>query len=117
MKTNLRKIPMSTGWKYYSKLLQKKYRQKEQKFLVEGVRLCHEALLSDWDVEVAFITPEFRDSGEWLPFQELLKQKKIPTRVLVASNFKRLCATETPQGIVLAMPMKPQNLNRINLTK
>lgn len=46
--------------KSYSKLTQKKYRQSDRKFLVEGVHLVEEALKSEWEVESLVV------SGEWV---------------------------------------------------
>lgn len=108
---------MAATWKQYSKLLNKKYRQQERKFLTEGVRLCHEALLSDWEIETAFITREFSESSNWFQIQELLKQKKAPYRVLESSQFKRLTDTDSPQGIVLVVRMPGRSVTQINLRK
>ncbi len=106
---------MAVSWKYYAKLRQKKYRQQEGKFLVEGVRLTHEALLSDWQIEIAFVAPDFPESDHWLQFEEFFKQRQIPYRILPAAHFQRLADTETPQGIVLAVKIPQRELSQLNL--
>lgn len=108
---------MTVSWKYYAKLRQKKYRQQEGKFLVEGVRICREALLSDWQIEAAFVAQNFPESEHWLQFEELFKQRQIPYRVLAAAQFQRLADTETPQGIVLAIKIPQRELSQLNLRK
>ncbi len=55
--------------KKYSRLRLKKYRQETGQFLVEGVRLCKEALLSEWSIERAFVTGEFQKMPEWEEFR------------------------------------------------
>ncbi len=108
---------MAVSWKYYAKLRQKKYRQQEGKFLVEGVRICQEALFSDWHIEAAFVEQDFPETEHWLQFEELFKQQQIPFRVLPLAHFQRLTDTETPQGIVLALKIPRQELSQLNLRK
>ena len=48
--------------KYLAFLRHKKYRQLEEKFLIEGTRMCEEALQSDFIIEALFVTKQFTDS-------------------------------------------------------
>ena len=86
-------------------LHKKKKRQEESKFIIEGVRLCHDALLSDWETEQAFVAEDFTTSERWEQFSELFKLKKIPWRALPRPHFNRLADTETPQGVLMIMRM------------
>ena len=45
--------------KYYSALLQKKYRQREQKFIVEGKILVEEVLKSKYKCELIIMNESF----------------------------------------------------------
>jgi len=92
---------MSESWKKYLPLTKKKGRSESRQFIVEGVRLCKEALLSDWEIEIAYATEAFRNSEHWSEMAEYLRQRNIPVRVISPQNFKKLCDTQTPQGILL----------------
>jgi TrmH family RNA methyltransferase len=108
---------MGSGWRQYLQLQKKKKRYEARKFIIEGVRLCHEGLLSDWETEIAFVSDEFTRSGHWLQFEELLKQKKIPQKVIPGSHLNRLANTETPQGVLMIMRMPSYRFDQLNLRK
>lgn len=108
---------MNTGIQKYVKLLQKKHRAAEKKFIVEGVRICREALISDWPVEIAFVTEYFSRSTAWDEFNQYFRQKRIPFKVLKDSDFKKLSDTQTPQGVLLIMQFRPEPQRQINLKK
>ena len=46
----------------YQKLLQKKFRQEEEKFIVEGIHLVEEVLRSDWEAEAVIATAEILET-------------------------------------------------------
>ena len=48
--------------KYFSSLLVKKFRQQEEKFIVEGLKTVEEGLNSSYKCEAVFVTPAFMDS-------------------------------------------------------
>ncbi len=108
---------MSESWKKYLPLTRKKGRDESGQFVVEGVRLCREALLSDWKIEVAYVTDAFKQSNHWPEFDEYLRQQHIPLRVISPQNFKKLCDTQTPQGILLVLHKKYPSVDKINLSK
>jgi TrmH family RNA methyltransferase len=91
--------------KSYSKLTQKKYRQSERKFLVEGVHLVEEVLNSDWDVEAIIINSkgfvkEVGRLGSW----EV--GNGVPLYECSEKDFKKFSDTITSQGIVAVVKMK-----------
>lgn len=108
---------MSTSWRQYIPLQKKKKRQEEGKCIIEGVRLCHEGLLSDWETEIAFVSEAFTQSSHWGQFQELFKLKKIAWQLLPPQHFNRLADTETPQGVLMITKIpsyRPDQLNFSN---
>ncbi len=107
---------MKESWRKYLPLIKKKGRSETRKFIVEGVRLCREALISDWEVEIGYLTEEFKASDSWNEFQEYFQQRGIPFRVISKQNFRKLADTSTPQGILLIVAEKYSDLERINLT-
>ena len=95
--------------KSYSKLLQKKYRQSDGKFLVEGVHLVEEALKSDWEVEAIVVS----DHGL---VKEIGKLENWNVRgdaelfECTEKEFGKLTDTVTSQGIVAVVKIKKNTL-------
>jgi TrmH family RNA methyltransferase len=108
---------MSSGWRQYLHLQKKKKRYEERKFIIEGVRLCHEALLSGWGVEDALVIDAFTRSEHWLQFEELFKQREIAWQIISEQQLNRLADTETPQGVLMIMQMPAYRLDQLNLRK
>ncbi|MDI6765869.1 MAG: RNA methyltransferase [Bacteroidota bacterium] len=95
--------------KSYLKLTQKKYRQNERKFLVEGVHLVDEALKSEWEVECLIVNEEESGRfGEWENgrVKEMVKEEGIPMYECSKKEFTELSDTVTPQGIVAVVKIK-----------
>ncbi len=87
--------------KRYRSLLQKKYREKERLYLVEGVRLCEELFHSPIKISTVLCTPDFGASDQRQ--QQLLhiaKEKKILHHRISQKQFGEISATEHSQGIV-----------------
>lgn len=83
--------------KYYSSLLVKKFRLQENKFLVEGLKIVEEGLVSKFYCEAVFVTKEFIDS-----FPELINKIKTKTDKIIqlkSVDFQRISDTRAPQGI------------------
>ena len=83
--------------KYYSSLLIKKFRDKENKFIVEGKKVFDEAIRSRHKCEIIVITKEFAENEK--SYLDIIPQK---TRIEVVTNpeFKKLKDTVSPQGII-----------------
>ncbi len=97
--------------KYYHKLKQKKFRDSENKFLIEGLHLVEECLKSDQyknNLEMVFVRNDFNT-------KELKKlnidEKLIELISLDEKLFKFLTDTISPQGIIgiVAKPKDPLN--------
>lgn len=84
--------------KYFTSLLNKKYRFKENKFLAEGEKIVLEGLNSNFNCDVLITTPSFSDQHEQL--MSSLASNKIRMEKLNASDFRKISDTETPQGII-----------------
>ena len=94
--------------KDYLKLKLKKYRQEWGLCIIEGKRLCEEALTSDWTIEAAFISENFANDAYYRTIKKLFSERKITPSILGLSDFKNLADTETPQGILLVMKIPQQ---------
>ncbi len=99
--------------KYFSSLLIKKFRQQEEKFIVEGLRTVEEGLNSSYKCEAVFVTPAFMDS-----FPDVITIiNKRTNRVieLKSIDFQKISDTKSPQGIaaVFNKHYPPKSLNTL----
>ncbi|KAB2839943.1 MAG: RNA methyltransferase [Melioribacteraceae bacterium] len=83
--------------KYYSSLLQKKFRILENKFIAEGRKLVEEALKSNYKAEVIFSTSSFNENNNSFFQNKLLKNSRV--EVIKNIEFEKLSDTKSPQGI------------------
>ncbi len=102
--------------KYYSSLLQKKYRIEENKFLVEGHKLIQDALDSGLKCECLIASNLFSESHEDIVKQ--LSQRVERIEVAKQKDFEKLADTKTPQGIIgvfrkFVQHKSNKNVNRI----
>ncbi len=98
--------------KSYSKLTNKKFRQSERKFLVEGVRLVNEALKSDWEVECVILSKGVGENGdeEKSRITETMMMSGVPIFECFETELEKLSDTVTSQGIVAVVKMKEYSL-------
>lgn len=96
-------------------LKQKKYRDEQKKYLIEGPNLIREALQSGVDIELLILNEGFNMeelSGEGPepapagisahpdPARPAPAKAGVPTAVMLPGLFRKLSDTETPQGIM-----------------
>lgn len=88
------------------KLKTEKGREKEGKFLIEGLRLCEEALTSFWEVELLLFPSKFILSPKGKKAERRLE--RITREVYRISNkeIERLADTQTPQGVFAVVKKK-----------
>jgi len=90
--------------KYYEKLKHKKYRDEENKFLIEGVHIIEECLKSEHysdHIEKFFLRIDFKD-------EELIKKINTETpdieiTFLENKKFNKLSETENSQGVIASV--------------
>jgi TrmH family RNA methyltransferase len=101
--------------KYYASLNQKKFRNKENKFIVEGIKVVGEGLNSSFKCETVFVTNQFfEENREHL--QRIIK-KNLRLEIIKNPEFIRLTDTINPQGIaaVFNKPGKtPKVIEKLN---
>lgn len=88
-----------------SKLRDKKYRREERMYLVEGAKMVREAFELKQDVRFIAL-----DNRELNRFSEILALAGESAEVIALPEtvFRKLCDTETPQGILAAIAF-PEN--------
>lgn len=97
--------------KYYSSLLIKKFRQAENKFIIEGKKLVYEGLQSSYECEIVITTEEFYKNNK--NFVESIKSFAIIEKI-AQGDVKRLSDTETPQGIFAIFNKKESYTDYLN---
>ena len=99
--------------KYFSSLLIKKFRQQEEKFIVEGFKIVEEGLNSNYKCDAVFFTPSFGDSFPDL--LAILKKKVNRILELKSLDFQKISDTKSPQGIaaVFNKNYPKKNLNTL----
>lgn len=98
--------------KYYSSLLQKKYRHQEKKYIVEGDKLITEGVKSNYKPEIILTTVPFSETQQ--DYLNSLKQFRI--EMLKTSELRKLTDTKNPQEVIAIFPFieKKFNSERIN---
>jgi RNA methyltransferase, TrmH family len=85
--------------KEVSKLSQKKYRDSEELFLVEGVRSVNEALSAGAGIVDILVTDEVSGTSEITPIIQRASQKGTSVTLLAETDFSRLSDVMNSQGI------------------
>lgn len=86
--------------KLYASLKQKKQRQRNNLFVIDGPHLVQAALGSDWDIEMIIVKAD--RAG-------FIKELKLPgklTAVLPAVKFDKISSSKTPQGVLAIVKVK-----------
>lgn len=84
--------------KYYASLKQKKYRDIEKKFIIEGTHLIEEALTSEYyskNLDKVFIRNDYTDDA----ILKKLSKAGVPVFSIESKTFDKIADTVTPQGI------------------
>lgn len=99
------------------KLKTEKERDKEVKFLIEGLRLCKEFLSSDWKAEMVLFSSEFAESTAGQKLIEEFSKRGSQVFRVKKMDIEKLADTETPQGIVAVVKKKKFTLSKDFLEK
>jgi len=87
--------------KYLASLNRKKDRQAHQQCIVEGLRLCEEALQSEWSIIKLFITSEFSHSAQADHIFSLAKNRSIEINEITQADYDRITDSKNGQGVAL----------------
>lgn len=79
-------------------LQQSKARKDSGLFVIEGVRLCEEALQANWEFEFVLYSDNLSARG--LEILRLIEEQKIDIEEIPFSLMKKIADTEHPQGII-----------------
>ena len=85
--------------KYFSSLNQKKFRNKENKFIVEGSKIVYEGLNSSFSCELVLVTNKYFEENQ--DYIKRVTKKNLRLEVLKNQEFSKLTDTVNPQGIAV----------------
>ncbi len=92
------------------------YRQSEKLFLIEGLRLCNDALISGVNIKYALCTNRFIEKNPTL--SDSIKESAEEGFFEISDSVeKKLSDTKTPQGIFLICDIKDFSDNTLNGSK
>jgi TrmH family RNA methyltransferase len=102
--------------KHVRSLSQKKYRQSEQKFVVEGWRALKEVLSSSAKVELVGILSRYIDDPDYRVILSKLEERGAEVRELTEKELDALADTVHAQGVIAVVQQKKHSLDA-NLLK
>lgn len=103
--------------KYIRSLSQKKVRQEERKFVVEGWRALKEVLNSSSKVDLVAVLSRYFEDPDYESILSKLKERGIPTKELTETELKGVADTVHAQGILAVVQQKPQTLDGDRLSR
>jgi len=98
-------------FKYFRSLKQKKYRQQESKFLIEGIKFCQEAFNSDIKIFALLYYPQTVNSQCLNDFIRRCQQKNIPHYEISENMLSALSDTIHSQGVLCVVESQKNQLN------
>jgi TrmH family RNA methyltransferase len=91
-------------------LQQRKHREREGRFLAEGVRVVEDLLASPLDVHWSAVASSIEDSDRGRALVEALDRRGIPRRQLSDADFQRIASTEHSQGVLAVASIPSREL-------
>ena len=99
--------------KYYTSLKRKKVRELEQKFIVEGLRLCEGVFDSEYEFDKVIYCPAKLSSERANRFIEKCKNTGLPTEEIDTKSLKLISDTVESQGILGIVRMQHFTLEHL----
>ncbi len=103
--------------RYCRSLSQKKVRQAERKFVLEGWRALKEVLNSATKVVMVAVLPRFLDDPDYARLLSALESRGIPVKEADELQLQQIADTVHAQGVVAVVQQKHDELERISLER
>jgi len=94
-------------------LKHKKFRNEQKLFLIEGYRLCQEAIRSDFSVETLLINSNILSRQKLDEIIQLAKTKQVEVVEIQETEVNRLAGTDNSQGIFCIVKQREDRLEFI----
>ena len=101
--------------KYLRSLSQKKVRQAERKFVLEGWRGVKEVLNSSSKIESVAVLSRYLDDPDYLGIIGKLRERDIPIRELEENDLKQVADTVHAQGVVAVVAQRNHAIDDVRL--
>ena len=92
--------------KYLKSLNQKKFRQKENKIVLDGFRIIEEAINQNIYIEYIWIQKDFENDKVKESFLKTLKKNNIKYSFELEKDIQRISQTKNSQGILALLDRK-----------
>lgn len=102
--------PANKKVKLAASLHTRRHREKEGLFIAEGIRLVEMAAESGWHIVYGFYTPELMEQERGAKLCAVLKSKGIKLYETSSAVYRKVSATDTPQGIMVVVEQKKSRL-------
>lgn len=99
----------NSKYKYIKSLSQKKYREENGEYTVEGIKSVSDAIKSNCEISLIAVSEDFYNNEKFDYQGNIL--------VFKTDIFNKLCDTMTPQGILAVIKMKGDNECTLDLEK
>jgi TrmH family RNA methyltransferase len=106
--------------KELARLWERKHREGQGRFLIEGLREIQHAVSSGWGIEALFFCPDFFSSethAEWLATIRGLRDPQVEFIRLSIGAFEKISRRQGPDGLLAVAPYRQQRLKDLSLPK
>ena len=99
------------------KLRERKYRDRQERFLVEGMREVSHALNSNYSLETLYYCPKYFPTDQHKQLIQEIRGKKEPLLIRVSEEaFAKATYREGPDGIIAIARQKAHSINELKLS-
>ena len=99
--------------KYLHKLARRQFRQKEQKFIIEGIRFAEELLRSSMQTESLYYSPKLLANQRGCAVLKKAERQSIPSYQISENLMKEIADTDNPQGVLALVRMPKYSLSDV----
>ena len=96
-------------------LRRRRARERQGRFVVEGVRAVEELLRSPLAVEGALVSPALATAPRGVALREALESRGVPLLDVDERDFASAAETEAPQGVLAIAPVPARTLDTLAL--
>jgi TrmH family RNA methyltransferase len=97
--------------KYLHSLSQKKARQAEKKFILEGWRALKEVLQSSFHVELVVVLPQYFNDPDYQKILTQIHERRISVKEITERELKKVADTVHSHGVIALVHQQPALLD------
>lgn len=98
--------------KYFRALTQKKVRQQERRFILEGWRALKEFLNSSGEADLVAVLPAYFEDPDYQKILAAVRERKIPVKEITEKELRTVSETVHAQGVVAVVRQQTAALSR-----